>query len=64
MDKLLKAEHSEWLRICRRLVDMGVVTEEDLSAPVGHTDTPGQALLSELRIWGMLRAKQGAANDE
>ena len=59
MNNLARAEWDQWCLICRCLALTGVVTQEDLLAPVNADKTPGQKLLSDIRFWGNLRAKQG-----
>lgn len=61
MDDLTRAEYDQWQDVCRQLKACGAVTDKDLSAPVGSTATHGQRLLTELRFWGDLRARQGVA---
>lgn len=55
-----KDEWEAWRTVCVHLRVLGVVTEDDLRAPVGRTNTPGECLFTELRAWGELRARQGA----
>lgn len=60
MDDLTKAEWKQWRVICHRLALAGAITQEDLNSPVHADHTDGQKLLSDIRYWGDLRAKQGS----
>jgi hypothetical protein len=59
-----REEHTQWLALCEELKKRGAVTDEDLKSSVNLFDTPGQWLLSMIRVWGDLRAQLGVRDEE
>ncbi len=49
---IVHIEYDLWRDLCGRLEETGLVTKEDLRAPVGENRTDGQKLIHALRAWG------------
>jgi len=55
MNRKDEMAHEEWLawrEVCERLVTLGAVTKEDLTATATERNTTGQELFFALRAWG------------
>lgn len=52
MMKLSKEEHDRWTELCKKLVEIGAVTADDLYRPVADQSTPGARLFKTITRWG------------
>jgi len=64
IEQATKAEFYAWQEVCRILQSGGIVTEADLKAPQGQSDTYGQILFNALRDWGKAKQDLGGAREE
>jgi hypothetical protein len=52
-----REEHALWRQLCKTLLEMKVVTEQDLIKPRGDETTPGSALITLIIKWGKANVK-------
>jgi len=60
---LQRNEWAQWREVCRQLLALGAVTQEDLDASERDYTTPGRQLLTDLRAWGSLRVRVAKEQD-
>ena len=55
---IVDIEYALWRDLCGRLEETGLVTEEDLRAPLAENKTDGQKLIHAIRAWGEDRSNE------